>query len=331
MLKQNNKSKSVKTGIPPIDYDGAWKKLLELHLQMAIEFFLPEIAQKINFKKGFTFLEDELTSFNINKSTSRVDKLIKFELKNKKNLILLLHIEIQSSKPKTISKRMYEYAQKIINAYPNSEFLSFLLYLGDEHFQNINYYCPFTISKAISYQGEYFMLADHSEAKLLENGSPIALLLYLTKLINKHKKGAESRFRILKNFYVLLEKKGISGKIFKNLIFLAKILVTLPPILKNEYKKFLTKKNKKMATYHVSAAQAKELTNIIPTMYSKGKTITQLIKEGRSDGEQIGIQKTQTEGIIKALKMNLLSIDQISQLFEVPTDFVLKIKNDRIQ
>ena len=255
-------------------------------------------------------------------------------------MVLLLHIEIQANNPYIIPKRMYEYALKIINKYPDAEFVSFILYIGNEHAKKINYYKPFTLSKSFIYQGEYYILAEHNEDELLQDGSAIALLLYLTKRINKNKKLPESRLSILKEFYELLEKKGMDEKIFKELISFAKTLVTLPPIFKTEYDNFLTQKYKNMANYYVSAELAEKLTNVeIDVLPPKGKTFLQLIKEGelkgiqkgklegKLEGEQIGIQKGKLEGIIKALKLKLLSIDQISQLFEVPFDFVLNIKN----
>ena len=49
MFNQNNKSKPEKTAIPPIDYDATWKTLLELHLQKALEFFMPKNCPKNKF------------------------------------------------------------------------------------------------------------------------------------------------------------------------------------------------------------------------------------------------------------------------------------------
>ena len=51
------------------------------------------------------------------------------------------------------------------------------------------------------------------------------------------------------------------------------------------------------------------------------------IQKGKLEGEQIGIQKTQTEGIIKALKRGKLTMNEIAEDFEVPFDFILNIKN----
>ena len=62
-----------------------------------------------------------------------------------------------------------------------------------------------------------------------------------------------------------------------------------------------------------------EIRQSFDLMTDTGKSIDDFKKESKLE--------TQTEGIIKALKLKLLSIDQISQLFEVPTDFILNIKN----
>ncbi|MDI9338368.1 MAG: Rpn family recombination-promoting nuclease/putative transposase [Alphaproteobacteria bacterium] len=82
---------------------------------------------------------------------------------------------------------------------------------------------------------------------------------------------------------------------------------------------------KERDAYDESEKTSRDLKNVIDYSF----------KDGKKKGEQIGIQKgiqkgkleTQTEGILKALKMNLLTIEQISQLFEVSTDVVQNIKN----
>ena len=42
------------------DYDSPWKNALEVYFKECIHFFFPAMAEEVNWKRGYLFLEKEL-------------------------------------------------------------------------------------------------------------------------------------------------------------------------------------------------------------------------------------------------------------------------------
>lgn len=61
-----------------IDYDGAWKAALEQYLADFIAFFLPTAHAEIDWRRGYTFLDQELRQIvqDAELGRRRVDKLV---------------------------------------------------------------------------------------------------------------------------------------------------------------------------------------------------------------------------------------------------------------
>ena len=129
--------------LPYLNYDGSWNYAISIWLNPAIKFFLPHIYEHIDWNKEHIYLEDGLHKKSASDKKRLIDKLIQFSLLDDTKILLLLHIEIQSYLPKTIAKRMFNYGIKIINKYPNRQFVSFILYIGKESCKDIHIYQPF--------------------------------------------------------------------------------------------------------------------------------------------------------------------------------------------
>ncbi|MDI9311113.1 MAG: hypothetical protein QM535_12930, partial [Limnohabitans sp.] len=119
MLK-NKTPISAELHLPPINYNDSWQYALIHYTQELVEYFLPKIAKNIHWDKKFRFLQQELTKLDIKDTTKRVDSLLEFTTLSGDPLILLLHIEIQSTKPETIAFRMFEYLVRLFKLYPNA-------------------------------------------------------------------------------------------------------------------------------------------------------------------------------------------------------------------
>jgi len=74
-----------KTTFPVIDYDGKWKKLIELYPQWFVQFFLPEIYDLIDFsKKPKMIIQDlaKVISAPDKKGDKITDLVMEVHLKN---------------------------------------------------------------------------------------------------------------------------------------------------------------------------------------------------------------------------------------------------------
>jgi hypothetical protein len=99
----------------PTDFDGAWKEALEQYFRPFLEFCFPTIAARVDWYKGFEFLDKELEKVvrNAKLGKLRADKLVKVHRLDGKEDWLLIHVEVQSQKDKAFPRRMYQYYHRI--------------------------------------------------------------------------------------------------------------------------------------------------------------------------------------------------------------------------
>ncbi|HIJ40258.1 MAG TPA: DUF4351 domain-containing protein [Deltaproteobacteria bacterium] len=93
------------------DYDSPWKNALECYFRECIEFFLPEMAQDVDWERGYLFLDKELQQVSKNAAIGRryADKLVQLYRKDGSDEWVLAHVEVQGQKRKLFSERMYTY------------------------------------------------------------------------------------------------------------------------------------------------------------------------------------------------------------------------------
>ena len=103
-----------------VDQDTQWKDLIEELFLSFVEFFLPAIYPDIDFEKEYLFLEQEFPKIvpeYYNEGKVINDKLARVHLKNGKQQLLLIHIEVQSSPETDFAQRMYKYFYRIKDHY----------------------------------------------------------------------------------------------------------------------------------------------------------------------------------------------------------------------
>ena len=93
------------------DFDGAWKRAIELYFELFMQFCFPEETKLIDWSKGFEFLDKELQKITRNSQTGKrhVDKLVKVTLLNGEEEWLLIHVEVQNQKDARFPDRMFIY------------------------------------------------------------------------------------------------------------------------------------------------------------------------------------------------------------------------------
>ncbi len=94
-----------------IDFDGAWKEVLEFYFQPFMQFCFPKVAELIDWSKKFVFLDKELQKIASDSQTGKryVDKLIKVFFLSGEEEWILVHVEIQNQKDPELPARMLNY------------------------------------------------------------------------------------------------------------------------------------------------------------------------------------------------------------------------------
>lgn len=103
------------------DFDAAWKSILEAFEVEIVELLFPEIFDEIIWELGTESLDNELREIQkeiFDKDSSEKvisDKILKVRLKNNKNKILFIHVEVQSysSEEQIFGERMFRYFYRI--------------------------------------------------------------------------------------------------------------------------------------------------------------------------------------------------------------------------
>ena len=100
-------------------FDESWKKVLGKFFWEFLGFYFPKILEKIDTKKDYIFLDQELAKITKNAVTPnrRLDKLVKIFLKTEEEVWLLIHVEIQSYHDNDFELRMWQYFYRIFDLY----------------------------------------------------------------------------------------------------------------------------------------------------------------------------------------------------------------------
>jgi len=174
-----------------IDKDTQWKDLIEELFPDFVAFFLPDIYPDINFNIPYLFLEQEFPKivpeyFTEGKVIN--DKLVRVELKNGKEQLLLIHIEVQSQYDEDFANRMFTYYYRIVDRYHLP--VEALAIFADK---NKKFHPKVYQSKAyqteLIYKFRTYKVVLHTEAKLLkQKNNPFAFAVIAAKyLINTDK------------------------------------------------------------------------------------------------------------------------------------------------
>jgi len=102
---------------PRTDQDSPWKRILQQYFQEAIEFFFPDIAQVIDWTKPPEFLDKEFVKIAPDAKVGRrfADQLVRVKLKRGKDLMLLIHVEVQAAPEKKFAERIFVYSLRIFD------------------------------------------------------------------------------------------------------------------------------------------------------------------------------------------------------------------------
>ena len=117
-----------------IDFDGNWKEIITEFFQEFIAFFLPALYAQIDFSVPVEYLEQELQRIVEaipNTPKNITDKLVKVRLKNGKDKLILIHIEIQSYFEKLFSKRLF-FMYSLIFQRHNQDIVTLAVYTGNK-------------------------------------------------------------------------------------------------------------------------------------------------------------------------------------------------------
>jgi len=127
--------------IPYADLDSAWKEILRKYFKDFVELCWPAIFDKIEWSKGYDFLEQEFHAILQKEEIGKriTDKLVRVWRKDGVEAWVLLQIEIQGSRKSNFSERVYIYRYRIFDLYKRDIATLAILIDGDIHWRPNHY------------------------------------------------------------------------------------------------------------------------------------------------------------------------------------------------
>jgi hypothetical protein len=111
-IKRKKTSDPEIAGNPAADYDGAWKDGWKQKFHQFLNAYFPHIACQIDWAQPIVWLDKEIEkiiSHTGKEKGKRVDLLVRVTLKDGSQRVLLLHIEVQSSRDDDLPARIHRY------------------------------------------------------------------------------------------------------------------------------------------------------------------------------------------------------------------------------
>ncbi|RUT01600.1 hypothetical protein DSM106972_066970 [Dulcicalothrix desertica PCC 7102] len=99
------------------DYDSPWKEALDVYFESFLELCFPWIHADIDWSRGYESLDTDLREVTRDAETGNrlADKLVKVWLHDGEEVVVLIHIEIQSQYQQKFPKRIYIYNHRLFD------------------------------------------------------------------------------------------------------------------------------------------------------------------------------------------------------------------------
>jgi hypothetical protein len=227
---------------PSTEYDSPWKDIIERIFEDFMKFFFPEVHDKIDWTRGYEFLDQELQKV-VRKAvtkTRRVDKLVKVWLQNGDEALLYIHIEVQSQQDADFPERMFTYHYRLYDRYGPQ--VTSLAILGDnaENWRPRSYHYE-TIGSELSFCFSMVKLLDYDDKweELEKSSNPFAMAVRVHLKALETQKSSQQRLNQKKTLFKTLYQENYSEKNTKELLAFLDWVLTLPDELEQQFDDFV--------------------------------------------------------------------------------------------
>ena len=324
---------------PPTDFDGAWKEAMEEFFRPFIEFCFPDIAVRIDWSKGFDFLDKELQKVvqDAEMGTLRVDKLVQVYRLDGIEDWLLVHVEVQSQTDNDLPWRMYQYYHRIADRYGKA--VVSLAVLADEQaswrpqvYEQAHWGCALRFEYLVCKLLDYNRRPEDLGADL----NPMAVVVAAHFAAMATRGDSEKRFNLKWQLTRNLYERGYSKQQVLSLYRLIDWVLAMPKEMELAFEEKLLAYEKETSMLHITSAERIGIEKGIEKGLQKGieEGLQKGIEEGLQKGIEEGLQKGQTSLIVRMLKrrwgamypelevrLSRLSLAQLESLGETLMDF----------
>ena len=264
------------------ELDNPWKDIIELYFADFMRFFFPQVYKQIDWNRACEFLDKELQKVVRDAKMKRrlADKLVKVWLKNGKDALLYIHIEVQAHKEEDFPERIFIYHYRLYDRYGRR--VISLAILGDSNKDwKPKSYGYKLMGCSLSFRFPIVKLTDYKDKeKMLEkSNNPFAIV------VRTHLKGLEThnaskkRFDVKVELFKALHEANYSEQQILDLFRFMDWVLALPKGLEQQFNNF--------------AKQYEDEKNM-PYVTSIERIARE---EGREEGRDEGLDEGRKEGI----------------------------------
>jgi hypothetical protein len=242
----------------PDEYDSPWKDALHFYLQAFLEFFFGDIADDIDWPRGYEALDKELHKIARRAKIGKrlADKLFKVWLKDGGERWLLIHVEVQTEYDKDFAERMFHYNVAACQIY-NRDVVGLAALCDDRpdwrptSFHYGMWGCRteviFRLAKLLDYA--------HEEAKLEACANPFGPITLATckAIETRNDPGSRSRWKL--HFAKRLYELKLPMERIRLLFYVIDCMMTLPKELERAFQAELAVFEEEVQMKYVSSVE----------------------------------------------------------------------------
>lgn len=220
-------------------HNSAWKDILDVYFREFMEFFYPEIADKIDWIANYESLDTEHQTIAIDASIGKrfVDKLFKVKTLQGQEEVILIHIEIQGKKEGEFPLRLFQYYYRLFEKHGHSILTLAILTDGNSNWHPMNYQTQVLGLPILSFNFHTNKLLDFQARKkeLKETINPFGIVVLVQLAAIETKRNPQGRYEMKSKITRLLLKKGYKKDYIINLFKVIDWGLVLPLDLKIQY------------------------------------------------------------------------------------------------
>ncbi len=213
------------------DYDSPWKDILETYFRDFVTFFFPDVAQEIDWDRGYVFLDKEFQKVVRDAELGRrfADKLAQVWRENGDEAWVLTHVEVQGQYESGFSKRIFVYNYRIFGRYEKP--VASLVVLADERPKwRPDSYSHELWGCKVSIEFPVVKLADYGKRweELEKSNNPFALAVMAHLKTQETRHDAEARKRWKVRLIRMLYERGYGREDIINIFRFIDWIMRLP-------------------------------------------------------------------------------------------------------
>ena len=172
------------------------------------------------------------------------DKLVLVQLLNGEQRCLLIHIEIESH-PENFPERMFRYFYLLwetlrtnpSNSHlpPSTTLTALVLYVGSRVPKIFDRFEYDAFGTSLTYRFNTYLIKEQSEAELLANPNPFAIIVLATLYVQRTMNDHEQRLTFKEEVYRLAKERGYSQQLTNSILCFIEEFMRLPKALNKQF------------------------------------------------------------------------------------------------